>query len=69
MSLPNPPRTSDMATDTIINDAEAFRHWLEAPVSTHAELLDLCAIGFVSSRESEEPHRQLLAARQAGIGA
>ena len=55
-----------MEHTTTIHSTEDFLHWLEAGHTTHAELLDLCAIGFVSSREATEPHRQILSALPIG---
>ena len=55
-----------MEHTTTIHSTEDFLRWLDAGHATHAELLDLCAIGFVSSREATEPHRQILAALPIG---
>jgi hypothetical protein len=55
-----------MENPTDIHSAEGFRRWVEAASSTHSELLELCAIGFESGRETNEPHRQLLSALPIG---
>jgi hypothetical protein len=55
-----------MANPADIHSAEGFRRWVEAASSTHSELLELCAIGFESGRETDEPHRQLLSALPIG---
>lgn len=55
-----------MSDTTTIHDSAAFQGWLKANDGTHAQLLDLCMTGFVSHREAEEPHRQILGALSNG---